>query len=539
MMRLRSASIEGFRAFASRVEVDLNAEVIILQGPNGVGKTSLLDAMLWALTGQIERFEGGSPVSLYAREGIARVELTVGTDAGEVFIARIADRERQSLRINHAGQEFAGPAAESMLAESLLPHLRGRNDASATLSSILTRGVYLQQDLVRQFIEEDTAGDRFHLIGEIIGAGAVLELQSALERSRLQWSRNTTSIRKEKLDQLVEQLSRLDDQLSRLDIETANVSSAAQTDLTKFYSDTVALIGSARVSSKEAPTNSAGLDRLLKEIAVERMTLERELAVLRALASEAASLRDQLPDHELLQATTEEERAAAIALAESDAAVDAALIQVSQVRDRLLAEHERAARLSTMAQLALDELGDKCPVCRQVYDREATEDHLRALMAAEPSTALADSELPLREIQVRRTEARARLEAAQRKLRDITLAHQEYDARQSVFRTRLADLGKEGDDGVEDWLTARAKITEERSGAVTRLIRGGDNLSLSIVRVSEQRRKSTLQTERATLLPKIEAARQEVARLDETHAMASKIIELITPSVAGGYAAPN
>lgn len=68
-MRLKSISIEGFRAFGRQATIDLDADVILLQGANGLGKTSLLDAILWCLSGQISRFrERGSPVSMYARE---------------------------------------------------------------------------------------------------------------------------------------------------------------------------------------------------------------------------------------------------------------------------------------------------------------------------------------------------------------------------------------------------------------------------------------------------------------------------------------
>ena len=64
-MRLKSITVEGFRAFGRAATIDLDADVIILQGPNGVGKTSLLDALLWALAGQISRFrDRGSPVSI-------------------------------------------------------------------------------------------------------------------------------------------------------------------------------------------------------------------------------------------------------------------------------------------------------------------------------------------------------------------------------------------------------------------------------------------------------------------------------------------
>jgi len=83
---MKSITIEGFRAFGRQATIDLDADVILIQGPNGVGKTSLLDAILWALAGTIDRFEGrGSPVSMYAREGAARVELTLAGEDDPVF----------------------------------------------------------------------------------------------------------------------------------------------------------------------------------------------------------------------------------------------------------------------------------------------------------------------------------------------------------------------------------------------------------------------------------------------------------------------
>ena len=219
-MRLRSATIEGFRGFTKKLVVDLDANVILLQGPNGVGKTSLLDAILWVLTGRIDRFgEKGNPISLYAREGIARVELTLGDGDSDIIVTRASDGRRNTIRVRAHGEEHEGPIAESRLSECLLPQLRERTEDTAAISNVLTRGVYLQQDLVRQFIDSDTPAERFKLISEVIGAGAVLELQSALEKSRLQWARNITSVKKERFEPLQRQLSYIDEQIVRLDAE--------------------------------------------------------------------------------------------------------------------------------------------------------------------------------------------------------------------------------------------------------------------------------------------------------------------------------
>src|SRR3954462_15326943 len=100
-MRLRSVIIEGFRGFTKKASVDLDANVIILQGPNGVGKTSLLDAILWVLTGRMDRLaEKSNPISLYAREGIARVELILRDGPNDIIVSRATDGSRVNVQLH-------------------------------------------------------------------------------------------------------------------------------------------------------------------------------------------------------------------------------------------------------------------------------------------------------------------------------------------------------------------------------------------------------------------------------------------------------
>jgi DNA repair exonuclease SbcCD ATPase subunit len=49
--------IEGFRGFANRQRLELDASVVILAGPNGTGKTSFFDAVQWLLIGTLDRLE--------------------------------------------------------------------------------------------------------------------------------------------------------------------------------------------------------------------------------------------------------------------------------------------------------------------------------------------------------------------------------------------------------------------------------------------------------------------------------------------------
>lgn len=81
-MRLRSISIAGFRGFASSATIDLDADAVVVVASNGSGKTSLFDAILWAISGTIPRLGNPSDaISMYSATGQARVELKL-RDAG-------------------------------------------------------------------------------------------------------------------------------------------------------------------------------------------------------------------------------------------------------------------------------------------------------------------------------------------------------------------------------------------------------------------------------------------------------------------------
>ena len=56
-IRLESISIENFRAYRKTQEFDLSADVTVLYGPNGFGKTSFFDAIDFAATGAIGRLK--------------------------------------------------------------------------------------------------------------------------------------------------------------------------------------------------------------------------------------------------------------------------------------------------------------------------------------------------------------------------------------------------------------------------------------------------------------------------------------------------
>jgi hypothetical protein len=182
-----------------------------------------------------------------------------------------------------------------------------------------------------------------------------------------------------------------------------------------------------------------------------------------------------------------------------------------------------------MAQLALDELSDVCPVCQQQHNRPATEQHLRDLIAATAKVVDAADEgaRELEDLNVRRNEVRAGLEKTRNELRDVRTTHQEANARQSVYRNRLSHLGMEPGADAANWLAQRATNLEERLRQISILLRRGESLTLSVIRLGEHRRRSEMQQEKAALEPKIAELKAEIERLERTHGLADRIIEAL------------
>ena len=75
-LRLATLNVSGFRGFGASVSFDLDADAVVIVGANGQGKTSLFDAVLWALAGEIDRLDTKDDglMSLYSPDGQMHVE---------------------------------------------------------------------------------------------------------------------------------------------------------------------------------------------------------------------------------------------------------------------------------------------------------------------------------------------------------------------------------------------------------------------------------------------------------------------------------
>lgn len=92
-MRPIKLTIEGFTSFPERTEIDFtDLDLFAIVGPTGSGKTSLLDAMTWALYGKTSRLgkTAAELISHGSNKVTAHLEFAVGSDRYQV--ARTAKR---------------------------------------------------------------------------------------------------------------------------------------------------------------------------------------------------------------------------------------------------------------------------------------------------------------------------------------------------------------------------------------------------------------------------------------------------------------
>jgi DNA repair exonuclease SbcCD ATPase subunit len=483
-MKLASIELSGFRAFTKHEHFDLDADTVLVLGPNGQGKTSLFDGVLWALTGSIPRFSAPESVlSMWSESGQAQVRLGLVGDDGPCTLVRTFDGKATSLALTRAeGETLRGSAAETETLRLLWADALSAVEPQKALCSALERGAYLQQDLVTQFIGADTATERFAAISELIGSGRIRELQEALEQARRAWTRATTMKQGER-DEVAERVLSLSRRLDQL-AESKGSGDLSEEAWDSWWSRYVSLVDEPAFPSLGSADAVPVFDASIRSLQALQPGWERR----RDAAAQALSELFDLParpegDLETLAANVE---AAELGLQTAEQALAQAQDQAAALRRQHLELDEREASLSALAGLALQHLGERCPVCGQEYDRDGTQHRLEALRLAEPTAT------PRQDIDI--SAFAAQVEHAETVLREARTAHSDVQRRIAAWQTRrsqvhalLVELGVHQVAPGEQGATLEAMIAEldERLGVVTQLRTEGEALLLAAARAGE------------------------------------------------------
>ena len=414
-MRPLRLELEGFSTFRERVVLDFDGlDLVAFTGPTGAGKSSLIDAITFALYGSVARYDHVNRVAPVIHQLVteARVRLDFESGGRTHVVTRVV--RRRSSR----GREADGATTREARLERvegdgtttvLASEVRELNPAVEELLGLdfaqFTRTIVLPQGEFAAFLRDDQAS-RDKLLQRLLDLGIYERMGQAARRRAKE-----AGIRVEMLVERRERLAPPDDEelagsadrvaaLERFAIEAAErVSELAELDrgLDPVRDRVVAIDESLRrLEAVEIPAAVDDLDGQLRAAVDETARLDGALAAARSERDEAQARIDDLPDKGDLvrtQARAEQvaEARAAAAGRESEAAELAAGIEElegeAEAALRALAEADDALRAARQGADAAGwrsalEIGQPCPVCRQevaaLPDHDVTDELERA-----------------------------------------------------------------------------------------------------------------------------------------------------------------
>lgn len=530
-MRLSELEISGFRGFARRERFDLDASAVIVVGANGQGKTSFFDAVLWAITGKVPRLgeDDDAFVSIYSESGEARVSLLLVAEDGTRFsITRRFDGEDQHVLVKENETTAQGSRAANLILEKLWTSFDSNDSSNRSLTDVLTRSVYLQQDLVRQFIESDDEQQRFSVASELCGAGHVMDLQQKLEKSRNLWSRRTTSLQSEAED-LEVRVAAARDTLERLD-QQVGVADEALPELWDAWWNDFLAIADRPLSPPDASALDAAttLDQAVREVRNQRQRRDQQIdraETLRNEILERDSGSKESPDVVALQ---EQARNLHRQAEEARKQLEDARTNAAENRRRQVELAERNRDLVALAEIALRHLDEsECPVCGQEIDRGHVASHLQDRVSSGTDEQVRESfaeeiaQLVEKNEELDRSIAftQAELQQAEAVQREAALWAADRDR-------RLVELGIDSttSDATNTALSLLLDDVENFRRGLLDLERRAEEISLHVARLSEARRRGEAERTLTELQKQSADHKQRISERQETGELASKII---------------
>lgn len=530
-MRISSLTVNGFRGWVKEETFDLDADAVVVIAANGQGKTSLFDAIMWSLTGVVPRIGGDEYIiSKYSESGQASTSITLFNGQSTMTVSRLFDGANQSVSLVVNDEHVVASSVQDRIMELLWPAALAAPQPLDALVAAFERSIYLQQDLVRDFIQDANDQTRYSAVSEIVGTGRVTELQVKLENAKKMWTQATNE-RYEESASLRQRVAFLEDQLRSLrenDVEL----NALDKDWSDWWKASSTIVEDTKEPVAISSVRASGqLDVALKEISAKQLAVGREtdrLLQLQRFQSTRPSVLDETQSSLRLQEASSLEAQ----ISELEKQLVAARAQQKALED---AEAERAQAAGEMAQLArlsLKHLDEHCPVCQQTYDKSKTRKRLETLLDAagvqKPSRLMkVDLVSPIMRSVDALVKRRAGLDA---EMRRHASESEQLDLWSKELERRLAQAGLSEAQDVVSSIAARVAELRSRTEMLDRLQSQGERLATQLARASEAQRRLEAQSELSVLAADLDKVEKDHKSRERTGDEAAKILDALRDS---------
>ena len=550
-MRPLSLHLKGFTAFRDPMQIDFRElDLFALWGPTGSGKSSILDAITYALYGKVERVEGvrGESLTSLVTHGQPNMAVELDFEVGDKTY-RVTRRTtiggQSKVRLDRLeGDDWVsyGEGADSVTqVNKIIPALVGLDYDAFTRSVVLPQGKFAEflsgdakkrRDILTELLGLEMFGRMAKHANDIaraakikmeakgslleteyygIDAAAAKQAQSAAKALAKESKAATEA--EELLEDLqedwdeqaqkAEDLIDLGSQVDRLGAAYERHATALQehADLLKTEAE------AARTAREAVEAARKEHARFVKERAKteEKYGALEELSELRAHAASLKNIeRDAIKAAEVMTKQKRVEADAQKALKTQETQVKKAEREFENAQTVLLKrkdEHDRAHRHDLVGALTQGlESGDDCPVCERPLS-SIPEVDMSALDAAKESMAKAE----------------AQVESAQRALATATVAHAKADTALEEARRRATECVAEADEKTHLVEEARALLAKRLPSLK------GDPIAEVERRMAELRELSSAEKEAADRL----------AEATDVSGQSQEALSSLTTEVAG------
>jgi exonuclease SbcC len=562
--------LEGFTSFRERLEVDFSGlDLFAITGPTGAGKSSLIDAIVFALYGQVPRV--GDDYKQLISHGADRLSVLFEFEVGgERFrIARTARRtgasQQRLERVTSGGVEAIADRAREIRTE--VERVLGLDYDGFTRSVVLPQGQF------DAFLKGEPK-ERRKILVALLGLGVYERMQQLANQKATAARAQSEFIRKQLETDYAqatpEALAEWRQTLSAAEAEEARTAAAAaklaegaaqarSVSTARREAETLARDEEAeRRALSAAEQTLATADSRRAELAVQVESLaaqaaaagfvEARHAVLLAAkpcADQLAALRprlDKLAQGIEAREKTVEDARAALAVAETqlpglqqeEAAAAAVVEQARTERDDLHRAHAAAALRQSL------KAGEACPVCEQGVTRLPKKTAVKLESADAPvraaEKALAAATAQVQDVKLKLAQLRTGLDGLNQQLRQ---QREQRDETRALAATASAELERLGFLAIETadaaGLAARLQDELKRLEAARRA-----RAELAEKRAAAEKRRSALEFEVATAASKRDGARGRLGDLgtrrgDAQARLAASRAQLLALAAAEGW----
>lgn len=480
-MRITGITITGFGGVSGEVAIDLDADVVIVVGANGYGKTTICNAISWAISGKSSGAQG--PRNLYSKSGTTMVELRTDFNGSDVLITRSLENPdetnpkklRAPLRVHTTDSAFRGADAEVWLRQ----HLAGTDTSEDfdALAQSFVDSIYLRQESLREFLtgREDT--ERFDAVASMVGAGRLREFADELQSHKRAWVRAVNQSDsalegdREKLEDLSTSLSVIEAEISRANFAEATVR-------WQIWRDAVAALGIAETEDfTDWELSERNLSRLRGVLNQERSAIEQHEASMLSTQAELRVPLPNTPDDEALAALSDETTRLTEQKETLDTEVQALRTAVEQADSVLRQAGSLREDLANMATILLRHVADNCAACGQAVNQHEYRARLESLANETDDTALRES------ADLERT----RLEAAEQKSSEVSRRLSTVSDRYRALQEQRASALAAREHRRNRLIEVFASLSESGPSEIVDLAEGVDRLDLELERIAARK----------------------------------------------------